>query len=247
MADETPDAAPTPDTTPNPDTGDTPDAVDSAAPTTVAGLRLPVAGALAVVIALLAGFLAGWIVKPDEQAGGPNNYDTVDVEFAWDMIAHHQQAVTMAKIEELGGTDPNVTTLAWDIISTQLNQIGRMEGYLTQWDMPTNRPDDRYMGWMKMDGHDMTVASPLEMTGMASSADLNKLRSLPPAEMDVFFVQLMLRHHQGGLHMLEYEYEHGDFLPLRDLAQGMLNTQTTEVAALQEYLASKNAPELPVE
>ena len=38
------------------------------------------------------------------------------------------------------------------------------------------------------------------MPGMATDAEMTKLRSLHGADADTFFIQLMLRHHEGGLH-----------------------------------------------
>lgn len=47
--------------------------------------------------------------------------------FAQDMIHHHQQAVEMATIELYGGSDPQVQSLAYDILTSQTNQIGQMQ------------------------------------------------------------------------------------------------------------------------
>lgn len=41
------------------------------------------------------------------------------------------------------------------------------------------------------------------MPGMASPADLARLRELRGRDQDVRFCQLMIRHHQGGVAMAE--------------------------------------------
>lgn len=50
----------------------------------------------------------------------------VDRDFAAGMIAHHEGAVEMAKLELKLGTDPEMRTLAKAIVETQTDEIGRM-------------------------------------------------------------------------------------------------------------------------
>lgn len=64
----------------------------------------------------------------------------VDVGFAQDMIAHHEQAVLMAQLVRGRTTDPVVATTAAGIESGRLLEIGQMCGYLQLWDAPTPRP-----------------------------------------------------------------------------------------------------------
>ena len=60
------------------------------------------------------------------------------------------------------------------------------------------------------DGHDHGSAdsghmgSMSKMPGMASSEDMAALRQATGQAVDVLYLQLMLRHHQGGLPMMEY-------------------------------------------
>ena len=46
------------------------------------------------------------------------------------------------------------------------------------------------------------------MPGMATEAELAQLRSLSGTAFDVMFLQLMIRHHQGGLEMAQYGQQH---------------------------------------
>lgn len=65
--------------------------------------------------------------------------DSVDVGFAQDMSVHHSQAVDMASIALTKSTDNDVRTLAFDILTTQQNQLGQMQAWLTMWDQPLSR------------------------------------------------------------------------------------------------------------
>lgn len=56
-----------------------------------------------------------------------------DRDFMSMMIPHHMSAVDMAKIELRRGTRPELKTLARDIIKSQDQEIGRMQGWLKAW------------------------------------------------------------------------------------------------------------------
>ncbi|MBA3907893.1 MAG: DUF305 domain-containing protein, partial [Pseudonocardiales bacterium] len=72
---------------------------------------------------------------------------SVDVGFAQDMTVHHQQAVEMAGWERDHTRDPALYQLAYDIESTQTQQIGRMQGWLGLWDAAAF-PTGGHMAWM---------------------------------------------------------------------------------------------------
>lgn len=55
-----------------------------------------------------------------------------DVDFLGMMIAHHEGAVEMARLELLHGTDPATRRLAEDIIASQVVEIEGMKRRLAQ-------------------------------------------------------------------------------------------------------------------
>ena len=61
---------------------------------------------------------------------------------------------------------------------------------------------------------------------MATSDQLRALRAASGEQMDVLFLQLMLRHHEGGVIMLQYASEHASVTEVRNLAAQMLSSQT---------------------
>jgi uncharacterized protein (DUF305 family) len=224
-----------------------------------AGARRP-AGAILVLGAiglLLLGAVAGVLLRmplneADTPAPGP-----VDVGFSQDMSAHHAQAVDMAGAALIGSTDNDVRRLAYDILTTQQNQIGRMQGWLQLWGEP-NQNVDGYMGWMTdhgagAHGHGAAtttghaMAGPMtSMPGMASQEEMTTLRRSTGAAMDTLFLQLMLRHHQGGVPMLDYAAEHADTTEVRTLAAQMSKTQAGESQLMESMLAARGASPLPL-
>lgn len=198
--------------------------------------------AAVLVIAVLAGSLVGSTSTPDA--------DSVDVGFAHDMSVHHRQAVEMAAWERDNTRDPALKQLAYDIESTQNQQIGRMQGWLGLWEMPA-LPTGKHMTWMADDpsmamaGHDMAGGVD-RMPGMATSDDLRRLRTTTGPAMDVVFLQLMLRHHQGGASMLQYGRDHAETAEVRNLADQMLTAQSAETQLMTSLLAQRGAKPLPL-
>ena len=173
--------------------------------------------------------------------------DSVDAGFARDMSRHHLQAVEMADLATTRSTDPDVLRLAFDIASTQTNQVGRMQGWLTLWGLPlTSGETMAWMGAAAMSGHDMSAMSDgAVMPGMATEAELTQLRSLSGTPFDVMFLQLMIRHHQGGLTMAQYGQQHATEAVVRELARSIAETQTAETTTMEQMLRAKGGAPLP--
>ena len=105
--------------------------------------RAALLAVIAVGLVLAGGGLAValGIGRTDLPAG-----DSVDAGFARDMSTHHLQAVEMANLALERSDDAEVRQLAFDISSTQTNQAGRMQGWLSLWGLP--RTGDAVMAWM---------------------------------------------------------------------------------------------------
>lgn len=222
---------------------------------TPAWARALVYGVAAVALLLVGatiGLLIGRSEFAAEDAAGtrPNQ---VDIGFCQDMSVHHRQAVEMGDIARIRGYSGDVKLLGFDISSTQNGQIGRMQGWLTLWDAPSQAPGD-LMKWMPDDvGHDHSSmpASPntddgVPMPGMATRAEMRKLGKLSGKAFDVFFLQLMLRHHQGGSAMAMYAATHADIPAVRALAQSMVDSQGSEMLTMRDMLKHRGAKPLPL-
>lgn len=59
-----------------------------------------------------------------------------DVDFVKSMIPHHQGAIDMAKILKEKGKDPELKTLADEIIAAQEKEIAFMKDWLTKHEKP---------------------------------------------------------------------------------------------------------------
>lgn len=216
--------------------------------------RILVVTAAAVVLLLVGAAIGMLITISQVGSTAPPDAESVDVGFSQDMRVHHLQAVTMAGIERDRTTDPVMRGLAFDIESTQLAQASEMTGWLTVWGQPElPAPGAGHMGWMSeggthshSDGTGGKTTGPVQrMPGMATTEELNKLRKLSGKELDVLFLQLMLRHHQGGLEMAQYGAEHASEGYVRNLAAKIVSSQQAEVALMTKYLEQRGAQPLP--
>ncbi|ODU03138.1 MAG: DUF305 domain-containing protein [Pseudonocardia sp. SCN 72-86] len=207
----------------------------------------------AVVALLLLGGAGGLLLGLHNATGdlvAPAS-DSVDVGFAQDMSTHHQQAVEMATWERDHTTSPELRQLSYDIESTQEAQIGRMQGWLALWGAPAQHSGG-YMQWMvgaPAHTHGPTVANNglAAMPGMATADELRRLRASTGTDMDVLFLQLMLRHHQGGAGMLEYGARYAQIPEVRNLAAQMLSSQTSEAQYMTQLLTERGAQPLPLQ
>jgi uncharacterized protein (DUF305 family) len=209
----------------------------------------PALALVAAVGLLLLGAAGGLLVgMPGSTEQSVPATGSVDVGFAQDMTEHHQQAVTMASWERDHTTDPVLHQLAADIEATQTSQIGRMQGWLELWGAPS-LPVGGHMTWMTEPTHDHT-ASPAggvaTMPGMASDEELTALRAAIGPQLDALFLQLMLRHHQGGAGMLSYAAERAAEPQVRNLAAQMLRSQSAETDYLRQLLAERGGQPLPL-
>ncbi|WP_448640732.1 DUF305 domain-containing protein [Geodermatophilus sp. URMC 63] len=209
------------------------------------GLRVVLLAVIAVALVALGGGLAVGLGIGQERT--PST-DSVDAGFARDMSVHHRQGVGMANLAPERSTDPEIRQIAFDISSTQTNQAGRMEGWLSLWGLP--RSGGEHMAWMGGEhaGHDMASTSGSDgalMPGMATEAELADLRSLSGTAFDVAFLRLMIRHHQGGLEMAQYAAEHAAEPAVRTLARSIADTQTAEVTTMVGMLTARGGTPLP--
>lgn len=209
-------------------------------------LRTILLAVIAVGLVLLGGGLVVVLGLGQGSATSDPSSDSVDAGFSRDMASHHLQGVEMANLALQRSEDPEIRQLAFDISSTQTNQAGRMQGWLSLWGVsPTGGEPMSWMG----EGHDMSAmgmsAMGAVMPGMATEEELAELRSLSGTEFDVEFLRLMIRHHQGGREMAEYAAEHATVPTVARLARSIAETQSAETQTMGDMLAARGGTPLP--
>jgi uncharacterized protein (DUF305 family) len=193
----------------------------------------PALGVLAALVLLALTFVGGVFY---DRLSVPGD-DSPEAGFARDMSTHHSQAVGMAMMAYRKSTRDDVPPLAYKIATGQQYQIGIMSDWLEQWHLgPTSsRPA---MAWMPNGTKELSADG--LMPGMATPAEMDQLRNTTGKQVDILFCQLMIRHHLGGIHMIEGLLQRSHNNEVRTLAKRMQATQTNEVAGLQQLLEQLN-------
>jgi len=232
---------------------------DGAAPTRASSgrrLRLVLAGVLTVALVLLVGVALGRLSSPNPVTPGA---DSVEAGFSRDMQVHHEQAVQMAMIVRDRTDDPEVRSMAYDMALTQSQQAGQMYAWLELWGV-SQAPSEPTMTWMTrptLDGdygdHHMATdegtdgsTSPVashepgsRMPGLATDEQLAALQAASGVEAEKLFLTLMIAHHEGGIEMADAVLARSAMPQVRAFASGMLQTQQSEVDAMQAMLAER--------
>lgn len=149
-----------------------------------------------------------------------------DVTFARNMAAHHEQAVAMALMIQDRTEDQTIQTMARDIVLTQQAQIGQMQGWLAVWGQP-------------IAGEEVPMAGHGQMMGLASEVDVASLRTLPVADAETRFLQLMIQHHRGGMEMAQQALQETTRPEVERLATSIVNAQQNEITYMQELLTQR--------
>lgn len=185
-------------------------------------------GAVALV---LAGFAVG-LRWGDADSG--ISLSANDIGFAQDMAVHHEQAVLLSQALA-PDVDPQIRLIADQIIRAQTAEVATMHGWLTLVDEPFTSTAP--MTWMHADH-----SGP--MAGMASVDEITRLRGLRGTEAEILFLQLMIRHHHGGIEMAQAAQDLVDSDPIRRTALGMVRDQGTELGLMLALLTTRGAEPL---
>ena len=168
--------------------------------------------------------------------------DSAEAGFARDMATHHAQAVDMSFVIRDKSSDEALRTLAYDIIVTQSTQRGVFMGWIQEWGLPQASTAPR-MTWMP--GHaakerGATGGTPL-MHGMASDDELRRLRVAKGTDAEILFLQLMIRHHEGGVLMARAVSGLSRRAGVVGMAKRIEDGQRAEIVGMTEMLSTRGA------
>jgi uncharacterized protein (DUF305 family) len=179
------------------------------------------------VLLLVSGLGIGYVVRGDDVPAE----DSADVGFARDMSDHHLQAVEMATLLYDRTTNTELRFLAYDILTTQQGQVGTMSGWLDLWGYSKNSSEPR-MAWMGM---------PMSgrMPGMATNEQIDALNVAEGESAEVLFMQLMIPHHESGVHMAQPAMLNAEQPAVQTLAFRMMQAQESEIAYMEKWLSDR--------
>lgn len=191
-------------------------------------MRVAVGGLAVLGVLAGLGFAGGFTLGRNTARPEVPGEHSVDVGFLRDMVVHHAQAVTLARLALQRVQNRPLRNLADDVVMTQQREIGIMTGWLEQWGRAPSSLDPP-MAWMS---HGRTTLGGPRMPGMATPAEVAKFAVMRGPAADTEFGRLMLAHHLGGLHMVEEAIARAQRPEVIVLAQRMRADQQREVAIL---------------
>ncbi|MFE6281288.1 DUF305 domain-containing protein [Streptomyces sp. NPDC057877] len=147
--------------------------------------------------------------------------NSADVSYARMMIEHHAQALEMTELVPDRAKSTKVTALAERIAAAQQPEIAAMEGWLTE------HGEDKVADG----GHDHG-----SMPGMATEAQLKKLRAARGDAFDQLFLTLMITHHEGAITMATDVKAQGNNIRVEEMADDVVAQQTSEITRMRKML-----------
>jgi len=190
---------------------------------------------VAALVGAIAALLFAW------RSDAPRD-DSADAGFARDMATHHAQAVEMSLVIRDKSSDEELRTLAYDITVTQSTQRGVFMGWLQQWGLPQASSAPRMM-WMPGHAHverGVEGGTPL-MHGMASDDELRRLRVAEGTDVEILFLQLMIRHHEGGVIMARAVGRLSRRAEVVAMAKSIDDGQRAEIVEMTGMLSKRSA------
>jgi uncharacterized protein (DUF305 family) len=137
--------------------------------------------------------------------------------FAQMMIPHHKQAVSISETAIKKSQNQAILKLSRQIKSAQGSEISQMTY------------------WLKATNSSMTMDHDMKMSGMLSIKELTSLKSLTGAEFDRAFLELMIKHHQGAIEMLDLISDSKN-AEAKALSKSINSAQSREIKYMKQLL-----------
>ncbi len=160
------------------------------------------------------------------------NSDVLDAHFIEQMIPHHEDAITMAKLAQTKARRAEVKQLANNIIDSQGREISQMKDWYKSWNGREVPTGNQIMNQHGMLGNN----NGMHMGMMGDASDITSLEQA--ADFDKAFVEEMIPHHQMAV-MMASMLKNGTRRPeMKKLADDIITAQTNEIDQMRQWLKS---------
>lgn len=167
-------------------------------------------------------------LSPDEARKeiGDDSPNSADFSYVRMMIEHHRQALVMTELADKHAESATVRRIADRIDAAQRPEIDAMKGWLTTHGGPR--------GQHGHEGHGDQGAEHGSMPGMATDAQLGRLRAARGERFDALFLKLMITHHQGAVTMATDVLSDGNNVRVEEMATDVIAQQTVEIDRMRK-------------
>jgi uncharacterized protein (DUF305 family) len=139
-----------------------------------------------------------------------------DQMFLQNMIRHHSGAIEMSKPVVERAVHPELRRFAQGVISRQSDEIMQFSTWLRDW-YNTSAP---------------TTPMP------ADQSMIDRLRNLSGRDLEVQYMQMMIRHHQEAIQMSRMAQQRATHPELKTAASRIITTQSAEIRQLSSWLST---------
>jgi uncharacterized protein (DUF305 family) len=134
----------------------------------------------------------GRVITAEQAADVPRvQHTAADVRFMHGMIAHHAQALEMTALRPERSVSEDLRLLSLRIELSQIDEIKMMQEWL------------KARGEALPDAHAQHGGHATLMPGMLTPEEMAALSRAKGQEFDRLFLELMIKHHQGALQMVD--------------------------------------------
>lgn len=161
-----------------------------------------------------------------------------DAEFLRHMVAHHAQAIVMAKMVPARTQRPELRLMAERIAVSQRDEIAQMAAWLHGRGHPVPAVDTTPGAPRDHAGHAMGEHA--GMPGMLTAGELARLEAASGAAFERLFLEYMIRHHQGAITMVAdlFRGGGGQDSQVYAIASEVESDQRMEIARMERVLAA---------
>lgn len=172
-----------------------------------------------IIVAL---FSFGVILVPSgasasSHAESLQNLDMNEIMFAQMMIPHHKQAISISETALKKSQNQEILKLSRQIKNLQSSEVSQLTY------------------WLKATDSSMTMDHDMKMSGMLTVKELASLKRLTGTQFDRTFLQLMIKHHQGALEMLDLISDSKN-MEAKALAKAIKSAQSKEITSMKLLL-----------
>lgn len=156
------------------------------------------------------------------------NSDGIDAHFIEQMIPHHEDAITMAKLALTKAQKPEIKQLSEDIIKSQGQEIDQMKEWYQDWFGKEVPSSSNVMGQ-----HGMIQGNQMHMGMMGNDTDVTRLENTP--DFDKAFIEEMIPHHQMAVMMANMLKSQTRRPEMKKLADNIITAQTKEINEMRQW------------
>lgn len=151
------------------------------------------------------------------------------LDFLYEMIPHHEAAVSMAENVLKYGSDDQVKKLAMKIVQEQLKGIAQMEALLTK--LKKNPQVDKAKEAEYLKGYNAAHKQMMEAME----------RIKPTGNIDKDFLEEMLPHHEGAINMASNILKYTNNEEVKAISQKIITDQQPQLKEMKQLLQSIQA------